>query len=62
MRAWRARSPRRPAQLLLDLQASGLFDGKALGKAGDRVANAFIMEALQEQPAGGCDAVGGGEG
>jgi 3'(2'), 5'-bisphosphate nucleotidase len=33
-------------QLLLTLQRSGLFDGKALGKAGDRVANAFIMEAL----------------
>ena len=33
-------------KLLLDLQQSGLFEGKALGKAGDRVANAFIMEAL----------------
>src|SRR5450432_1247089 len=28
------------------LQRSDLFDGKALGKVGDRVANAFIMEAL----------------
>jgi 3'(2'), 5'-bisphosphate nucleotidase len=36
-------------KLLLELQGSGLFDGKALGKAGDRVANAFIMEALQAQ-------------
>jgi 3'(2'), 5'-bisphosphate nucleotidase len=36
-------------KLLLDLQQSGLFEGKALGKAGDRVANAFIMEALQAQ-------------
>jgi 3'(2'), 5'-bisphosphate nucleotidase len=35
-------------KLLLDLRASGLFSGKALGKAGDRVANAFIMEALRE--------------
>jgi 3'-phosphoadenosine 5'-phosphosulfate (PAPS) 3'-phosphatase len=32
--------------LLLTLQRSDLFDGKALGRAGDRVANAFIMEAL----------------
>jgi 3'(2'), 5'-bisphosphate nucleotidase len=29
------------------LQQSGLFEGKALGKAGDRTANAFLMEALQ---------------
>lgn len=36
-------------KLLLDLQQSGLFEGKALGKAGDRVANAFIMEALAAQ-------------
>jgi 3'(2'), 5'-bisphosphate nucleotidase len=33
-------------ELLLTLQRCGLFDGKALGSAGDRVANAFIMEAL----------------
>ncbi|SDC11801.1 3'(2'),5'-bisphosphate nucleotidase [Sphingomonas sp. YR710] len=33
-------------RLLIELQQSGLFEGKALGKAGDRVANAFIMEAL----------------
>jgi 3'(2'), 5'-bisphosphate nucleotidase len=32
--------------LLLALQRSDLFDGKALGRAGDRVANAFIMEAI----------------
>ena len=32
--------------LLLALQRSELFEGKALGRAGDRVANAFIMEAL----------------
>ncbi|MDO7843615.1 3'(2'),5'-bisphosphate nucleotidase CysQ [Sphingomonas immobilis] len=36
-------------RILLELQKSGLFDGKALGKAGDRVANAFIMEALATQ-------------
>jgi 3'(2'), 5'-bisphosphate nucleotidase len=35
--------------LLLELPASGLFSEKALGKAGDRVANAFIMEALKSQ-------------
>ena len=34
-------------RILLELQASGLFEGKALGKAGDRTANAFIMEALK---------------
>lgn len=33
--------------LLRALQASSLFGGKALGTAGDRVANAFIMEALR---------------
>ena len=36
-------------ELLLTLQSSGLFADKALGKAGDRVANAFIMAALAEQ-------------
>jgi 3'(2'), 5'-bisphosphate nucleotidase len=36
-------------KLLLTLQQSGLFAAKALGKAGDRVANAFIMEALKAQ-------------
>ena len=36
-------------EILLALQRSGLFEGKALGKAGDRVANAFIMEALVNQ-------------
>lgn len=32
--------------LLVTLQRSELFEGKALGHAGDRTANAFIMEAL----------------
>jgi len=36
-------------RLLLELQQSGLFSEKALGKAGDRVANAFIIEALKQQ-------------
>ena len=35
-------------KILLDLRATGLFQAKALGKAGDRVANAFIIEALRE--------------
>jgi 3'(2'), 5'-bisphosphate nucleotidase len=39
-------------RLLLDLQSGGLFTGKALGQAGDRVANAFIIEALTAQRAG----------
>jgi 3'(2'), 5'-bisphosphate nucleotidase len=34
-------------EMLLILQKSGLFEGKALGNAGDRLANAFIMEALK---------------
>jgi 3'(2'), 5'-bisphosphate nucleotidase len=33
-------------EILITLQRSGLFDGRLLGKAGDRVSNAFIMEAL----------------
>ncbi len=36
-------------EILLLLQRSGLFAGEALGRAGDRVANAFIMEALRAQ-------------
>lgn len=35
-------------ELLLVLQRSGLFAGAALGRAGDRVANAFIMAALAQ--------------
>jgi 3'(2'), 5'-bisphosphate nucleotidase len=35
-------------ELLLLLRSSGLFEGKALGRAGDRVASAFIMDALGE--------------
>src|SRR5947209_9813896 len=36
-------------KILLQLRRSGLFEGKALGRAGDRVANAFIVEALKTQ-------------
>jgi 3'(2'), 5'-bisphosphate nucleotidase len=34
-------------ELLLSLQRSGLYSGKELGKAGDHVANAFIMQTLR---------------
>jgi len=34
-------------RLLIDLRTSGLFAGKALGKSGDQIANAFIMQALR---------------
>jgi len=34
-------------RILVELQNSGLFEGKALGKAGDRTANALIIEALK---------------
>lgn len=33
-------------ELLIAVRRSGLFEGEALGRAGDRVANAFIMQAL----------------
>lgn len=35
-------------KILLELRATGLFTQKALGNAGDRVANAFIIAALKE--------------
>ena len=38
--------------LLLALQRSGLFGAKALGAAGDKVANTFIMAALRENRPG----------
>ncbi|MGZ3269629.1 MAG: 3'(2'),5'-bisphosphate nucleotidase CysQ, partial [Croceibacterium sp.] len=34
-------------RILLEERASGLFEGKALGKAGDQVANQFLMHALR---------------
>jgi 3'(2'), 5'-bisphosphate nucleotidase len=36
-------------RLLLSLRDSGLFEKKALGKAGDQVSHRFIMEALAAQ-------------
>jgi len=41
-----ARIAEQAGTLLLSLRASDLFTGKALGKAGDQVANTFICEAL----------------
>jgi 3'(2'), 5'-bisphosphate nucleotidase len=34
-------------RILIEVRASGLFEGKALGKAGDQVANQFLVHALQ---------------
>ena len=36
-------------RILLDVRASGLFEGKALGKAGDDTANRFLIHALHAQ-------------
>jgi 3'(2'), 5'-bisphosphate nucleotidase len=44
-----ARIAETAGEVLLALQRSGLFEGKALGAAGDLVANRFIMEALRTQ-------------
>jgi 3'(2'), 5'-bisphosphate nucleotidase len=34
-------------RILVEVRASGLFDGKALGAAGDQVANQFLVHALR---------------
>ncbi|MCB2056362.1 MAG: 3'(2'),5'-bisphosphate nucleotidase CysQ [Novosphingobium sp.] len=39
-------------RLLLDVRASGTLEGKALGNAGDEVANAFLVKALHEARGG----------
>ena len=36
-------------RLLLEVRASGMFDGKALGQAGDKTANEFLCHALRAQ-------------
>ena len=36
-------------RILIEVHASGMFDGKALGKAGDQTANQFLVHALREQ-------------
>lgn len=36
-------------KILLEVRASGMFTGKALGKAGDQTANQFLIHAIMEQ-------------
>lgn len=36
-------------RILLEVRASGMFEGKALGKAGDETANQFLVHALRQQ-------------
>lgn len=36
-------------KLLLEVRASGKFEGKALGKAGDEAANRYLVEAIRAQ-------------
>jgi len=36
----------RAGDLLLEVRASGQYEGKALGKAGDHAANAFLVDAI----------------
>ncbi len=39
----------RAGRILLEVRASGMFEGKALGKAGDQTANQFLVHALRQQ-------------
>ena len=36
-------------RILLEVRGSGMFEGKALGKAGDETANQFLCHALRQQ-------------
>ena len=36
-------------RILIEIRQSGRFEGKALGKAGDQAANAYLCRALREQ-------------
>ena len=36
-------------KILIEVRKSGMFEGKALGKAGDETANQFLVHALREQ-------------
>jgi len=36
-------------KILIEVRASGMFEGKSLGKAGDQTANQFLVHALREQ-------------
>ena len=38
-------------KILLQVRASGMFEGKSLGKAGDQTANQFLVHALRHQRA-----------
>jgi 3'(2'), 5'-bisphosphate nucleotidase len=44
-----ARLAEEAGRILLQVRGSGLFEGKALGKAGDQTANRFLVEALKAQ-------------
>ena len=36
-------------RILIEVRDSGMFEGKALGKAGDETANEFLIHALRQQ-------------
>ena len=36
-------------RILIEIRQSGMFEGKALGKAGDETANQFLVHALRQQ-------------
>jgi 3'(2'), 5'-bisphosphate nucleotidase len=42
----------RAGRILLEVRASGMFEGKALGAAGDETANQFLVGALRERRPG----------
>ncbi|HSG35463.1 MAG TPA: 3'(2'),5'-bisphosphate nucleotidase CysQ [Sphingomonadaceae bacterium] len=42
-----ARLAQAAGRILLEVRASGMFEGKALGTAGDEVSNRFLVEALK---------------
>lgn len=44
-----ARLAEAAGRILLEVRGSGMFDGKALGNAGDLVSNRFLIEALEAQ-------------
>lgn len=44
-----ARLAETAGKLLLEVRASGAFEGKRLGKAGDEISNQFLVAALREQ-------------
>jgi 3'(2'), 5'-bisphosphate nucleotidase len=44
-----ARLAEAAGRILLEVRASGMFEGKALGNAGDLVSNRFLIEALAAQ-------------